>query len=324
MTRAVCLGLAALGAACSRPVATARTTAIEPAAAAELEAEVAIAHRACSPSLGWLLPGAGQLCLRKTGEGAAILGLAAAEAGTAIAVGLETGDGAHPGVVLPLTGLQDLWVYGLADAAITGDLAQRKRFAPRDTLADLVAAPLNAEVMKRPAVWGGILATLAVGLGASLALSGGADSDRLGEDPNLFGHQVPGEIGYPLAGATAGALFTHVAIAEEALFRGVIQSGLARAAGETGGWLAGSLVFGLAHAPNALALEGDERRDYLVYGIPVTTAAGAYLGWLYRESGYSMAPPVALHFWYDFLLTATLLALEPQDSIFAARIAIPF
>ncbi|HEU5055171.1 MAG TPA: hypothetical protein VFU21_01540, partial [Kofleriaceae bacterium] len=64
MTRALVAGLLAVG--CSRPVATARTTLIEPPTAAEIEAGVAMDHRSCSPSLGWLFPGLAQLCLGKT------------------------------------------------------------------------------------------------------------------------------------------------------------------------------------------------------------------------------------------------------------------
>ena len=329
------LALAAAAAAgCSRPVQTARTTLIAPPSEAEIEAGFAFDYRSCSPKLGWLFPGLGQLCLGKTAEGSLLAGLAAAEIGTAVAVGVETdydadGDGQsdpfeHPGVSVPLAALQDLWLYGLADVWITGALARRERYAPPDTLADLTAAPFNLEVMKRPAVWAGLVGALAVGIGVSLALSDDVDSDRVGDDPNLFGETVDAKYGYPLGGLAAGALFMHVAPAEEALFRGVLQSGLARSMGETEGWLAASLLFGVAHIPNMFALPEEERTDYLLYGIPVITAAGAYLGWVYRSSDYSLAPSVAVHFWYDFLLTATVFVLDPENSIFAPSMMFEF
>lgn len=320
----------AAAAACSRPVATARTTLIEPPTPAEIEAGFAVEGRACSPNLGWLFPGLAQLCLGKTTEGAVMAGLAGSEIGTAVAVGVETeydadGDGEadpfqHPGVALPLAGVQDLWVYGLADGWITGALARRERFAPPDTAADLLAAPFNLEVMKRPAVWAGLAGALAVGLGVSFALSDDIDGDQVGDDPNLFGETVDARYGYPLGGLAAGTLFAHVAPAEEALFRGYIQSTSARTLGETPGWVAASLLFGLAHVPNMYGLPEEERDEYLLYGIPVITAAGFYLGWLYRSSDYSLAPSTALHFWYDFLLTATLFVADPQHSIFAPSV----
>jgi len=325
--RTTALVAAVTAAACSRPVQTARTTLIAPPSQAEIDAGLAVDYRSCSPNLGWLFPGLGQLCLGKKPEAAVLSSLAAAEIGTAVAVGVTTdydadGDGQpdpfqHPGVNLPASAVQDLWLLGLAHAWITGALARRELYAPPDTMADLVAAPFNLEVLKRPAVWAGVLGTLAVGIGVTLALSEDVDTDEVGDDPNLFGETVDGTYGYPLGGLAGAGLFLHVAPAEEALFRGVIQSNLARSMGQTQGWVVASLLFGLAHVPNIYALPEEDRKDYLLYGIPVITAAGFYLGWVYRSSDYSLAPSTAVHFWYDFLLTATEFALDPQHSIFA-------
>lgn len=319
--------LAAFAAAgCVRPVATARLSRLEPLAPEEIEARALVDRASCSTQLGLLFPGVGQLCLHQTARGAALASLAAAELGGAIAAGVETESTDHPGVTLPLAAAQDLWVYGLADAYITEQRAAAARFAPRDQPIDLVAAPFNLEVMKRPAVWAGIALTLAVGLGVSLALAEpeDLDPDRAGQDPNLFGETVDARAGYPLGFAAGAGLFGHVAIAEEALFRGYIQSSLARARGETTGWVGASLLFGAAHVTNALLLPAEDRVEYLLYGLPVITAAGFYMGWLYRESDYSLAPSTALHFWYDLLLTGTLFVIDPQSSIFSARIAVPF
>lgn len=332
MNRLALAGLVAAG--CSRPVMTGRTSIIAPPSPAEIEAGAAVEFRSCSPHLGWLFPGLAQLCLGKTGEGAALAGLAAGEIATAVAVGVETdydadGDGAedpleHPGVALPLAAAQDLWIYGLADAWITGALARREMYAPPDSLGDLVAAPFNLEVMKRPEVWGGILGALAIGIGVSLALTDDLDGDQVGDDPNLFGETVDAEVGYPLGALAGGTLFAHVAPAEEALFRGYIQSTSARVLGETRGWVAASLLFGLAHVPNMYGLPEEDRTEYLLYGIPVITAAGFYLGWVYRASDYSLAPSTAIHFWYDLVLTTTLFVIDPQNSIFAPSMMFEF
>jgi membrane protease YdiL (CAAX protease family) len=317
---------AAWAAGCARPIATARTSRIEPLSAEEIDARVTVANASCSPQLGLLFPGLAQLCLGKPGRGAVLASLAAVELGTAIAVGVETEDIDHPGVSLPLAAAQDLWLVGLADALVTRDLARAELYAPRDSAADLLAAPFNLEVMKRPLVWGGLALTLAAGLGVSLALADEdeIDPDRAGDDPNLFGRTVDARYGYPLGFAAGAALFTHVALAEEGLFRGYLQSSLARTRGENAGWVGASLLFGAAHIPNALLLPADDRIDYLLYGVPVITAAGFAMGWLYRDSGYSLAPPVALHFWYDLLLTGALFVIDPQNSIFSANVAVPF
>jgi len=299
---------------------------LEPPAAEEIEARVTLDHAACSPQLAFLFPGVGQLCMRQTARGAVLASLAAAEIGGAIAVGVETGDADHPGVQLPLAAVQDLWLYGIVDAVLTRQLAAGERFVPRDTPSDLVAAPLNLEVMKRPAVWAGLTLTLALGLGVSIAISDEEDfdPDRAGDDPNLFGERMEPAYGYPLGFAAGAGLFSHVAIAEEALFRGYVQSAMSRWLGETQGWVVASLMFGAAHIPNAFVLPEEDRVEYLVYGIPVITAAGFYMGWLYRESGYSLAPSTAVHFWYDFLLSSTLFVLDPENSLFSARVAVPF
>jgi membrane protease YdiL (CAAX protease family) len=311
-------------AACCRPVATARTTPVEPPAPRELDAAARHRARACSPALGWLWPGLAQACLGQGAEAAALGGLAAAEAGAAIATYVATDDGEHPGVALPLVALQDLWVYGLAAAAIDEDLAAHAPYAPRDTTADLVAAPWNLAVLRRPAVWAGTLGLLAVGIGASLLVDESADAARAGDDPDVFGRRFDAPVGYPLGFGVGVGLFAHVAAAEEALFRGVLQSRFARHAGETQGWVGASLLFGLAHAPNALLLPAEQRRDYLLIGLPVITAAGAYLGWVYRDGAYGLAAPVAIHFWYDLLLTTTFFVLDPEAAPWSAGVTIPF
>lgn len=317
---AVSVGVAAVG--CSRPLARARLSALEPPAPEELDAAARVGRARCSSYLGLLFPGLGQLCLGEPGKAAVLAGLAAAEIGTAVAVKRETGRSEHPGVVLPLVALQDLWVYGLADGAITRDLAASKPFAPRDSLVDLAAAPFNWQVMRQPAVWGGLAGFLALGIGVSWLLDD-PDTSRAGDDPELFGKTIDGRVGYPLGFGLGGGLFTHVAIAEEALFRGTLQSSFARSAGERDGWLGATLLFGAAHVPNAFLLPAGQRQDYLLYGLPIITAAGGYLGWLYRRTDYGLASPVALHFWYDLLLTATFFVIDPESSPFQAGVTVP-
>jgi membrane protease YdiL (CAAX protease family) len=323
-TAARALALAAVALfGCSRPLARARTTHVEPVAPEEHDAGFRLTHARCSTWLGLLFPGLAQMCLHQDGKAAVVGGLAVGELGTAIAVAVETDEPGHPGLVLPVLALQNLWVYGLADAAIQKDLAERALYAPRDSLTDLVAAPFNWQVMKWPAVWAGTLGFLAVGIGVSLLISD-VDTARAGDDPDLFGRRFDRRLGYPLGVGVGAGLFGHVAIGEEVLFRGYLQSKLARSYGERGGWIGASVIFGLAHAPNALALEGDQQRDYLLYALPIITAAGGYLGWLYRDSDYGLASPVAMHFWYDLLLTTTFFVIDPDSSPFQAGVTIPF
>jgi membrane protease YdiL (CAAX protease family) len=311
-----------LAAACSRPIQTARTTHAEPPAPAEVEAAARQQARRCGDGWGLLFPGLGQLCLGKTGEGSALMALGAAELGTGIAVGREHG-WEHPGSTVPLLGFQDLWVYGNADLYIERALAGQALYAPRDSLADMLAAPFNVQVLGRVEVWAGTLVVLGLGIGATMLLDG-VDTTDVGADPNLFGRDFDGRVGYPLGVGIGAGLFGHVAVAEEAVFRGVIQSGLARSLGQRQGWLWGSLVFGLTHSLNALVLPPEDRAEYLLYAVPFITVAGAYLGYAYQRADYSLSVPVAVHFWYDLLLSTTFFVLEPQTSPLSASITIPW
>jgi membrane protease YdiL (CAAX protease family) len=320
----ICLGALS---ACSRPIAQARTSKIEPPSVREVDARERIENKRCSGSWAYLplVLGLGQYCHRKDGEAAVMAIAGAVELTTGVLVGRRSEAGFdHPGSTLPLVAFQDTWVIGVADMLVDRDLARRELYAPTDTLPDMVAAPFNIEVMKDPKVWVGLAVALAVGIGASLALEGDVPEVEAGEDVNVFGRQMPPSLGYPAASLAYGALFSHVATAEELLFRGVIQSELARRHGETLGWIEGSLIFGAIHAPNAWTLPEEQRRDYLVYGLPVITAIGGYLGYLYKDSGYSLAPPAAVHFWYDFLLSATFFIIEPQDSPLSANLSLTF
>jgi membrane protease YdiL (CAAX protease family) len=304
-------------AACAPP-ARARLEASEPPSARELQAQRRLREARCDLAWRWLYPGVGHVCLGRGDEGGAIMALATAELGATLLVARREGI-EHPGATLPLVALQDLWVYGVIEPALEVDRAAGRRYVPQDSLPELLAAPFNPSVLKRPMVWGGLLATTLV-VGAVVW-----SANRVHVDPNLFGKSVAPELGYPLGGATFATLFSHVAVAEETLFRGFAQSGLARWCGEGCGWAAGSVLFGLAHVPNALTYEtSQERRDYLLYAVPVITAVGGYLGGTYWRYRYSLAPPVALHFWYDFLLSTAAFIVQPDQSVLAARVQLPF
>jgi membrane protease YdiL (CAAX protease family) len=125
---------------------------------------------------------------------------------------------------------------------------------------------------------------------------------------------VNSAVGYPLAFGIGAALFEHVAIAEETAFRGVLQSTWTRSYGETRGWVYGSLAFGLVHSTNIFFMQSNQRATYLLAGVPFITLLGSYLGLVYRQSGYSLEQPVAIHFWYDFLIEAVSFVGDPRNS----------
>jgi membrane protease YdiL (CAAX protease family) len=294
----------------------------------EEEASAQLDSAPCSSNLGLLFPGVGQLCQGRVAEGATMATLGVAELGVGVGVGISEDDGldgfTHPGAAIPLLALQDLWLYGYADAIFVEQRAARMLYVPEDTPSELVLAPFNARVLGEPDVWIGTLVATAFGVALSSAVDESFTTRNLGDDANLFGRRFPPETGYPLAGAVGLGLFSHVAIAEEATFRGLLQSQMTRETDPVHGWLGASIAFGSLHAANAAALPAEDRWKYLAFGVPYITVLGGYLGLSYRWHDYALAAPVAIHFWYDFLLSATFFAMNPGDSPLSARVAIPF
>jgi len=304
---------------CGPTLRQARLTDAEPPSERELAAAERIELRRCNPAWKWLLPGMGDICLRRAAEGTATLGIFFAEIGGAVAA-----DRAGSSAQAPLVAVQDLYLYGIARPVLDEHLALRLRYVPSETTAELLGAPWNVHVLVRADVWLGtvLFAGLAFGLEAAI---GELPRNHFGADPVLFGQRLDPAVGYPLGALTLGATVEHVALAEESLFRGLLQSGLARHCGEGCGHLWASLLFGAAHATNALELSNPgERRRYLEFGLPFITLGGTYMGWVYRRSGYALSTSVAIHFWYDFLLSLGDFLIEPQTSSLVGRVTIPF
>ena len=324
IARRAAVGACALLLGCGPSIPPARTSAADPPTPREVESARVYRDAGCAASTGLWFPGLGQLCQHRVAEGVTLTTLGVAEAATAAVAASETEELSHPAVLVPLTALQNTWLGGYGDALFVEQRARRQLYVPHDTLGELAIAPFNPRVLSQLDVWLGTLGMLGAGLALSAAIDDSITTDHVGDDADLFGRRFSPGVGYPLAGATGAALFTHVAIGEEVLFRGMIQSEMARRNGETAGWIGSSLVFGVAHAPNALAIEQEHQERFFLYGVPFLTLAGGYLGLVYRSHDYSLAPPVAVHFWYDMLLSAIGFALDPQDSLLSARVAVPF
>jgi membrane protease YdiL (CAAX protease family) len=249
------------------------------------------------------------------------MALGAGELATGIAVAIKH-DVTYPGAAVPLLALSDLILLQSFDAAIDLQLARRQLYVPQDTLLERALAPFNPRVLAKPEVALGIVGTFAAGLAVTAATDGLSPPFR--GKPILFGKQFQQGLGYATGTAIGVGLFEHVALAEETTFRGFFQSSFARRSGEDLGWIYGSLLFGAMHAPNALFMDSSQRLSYLTIGVPFITVLGSYLGLAYRWNGYSLAPPVAIHFWYDLLISAASFVMDPRNNQLSGSIAIPF
>ena len=251
-------------------------------------------------------------------------GLGVAELGTFFGAGLKQGFSSTASL-LPLLLFGDLLTASAMDTGLELQRAAGLLYVPEESLSELAAAPFSGEVLARPEVFAGIAGTVAVSLLYGRLVDGPYSTRTIGQRPRLFGAEVNSSWGYPAALGIGLGVFEHVAIAEETAFRGVLQSGLSRRHGEQSGLLVSSLVFGLVHSSNLLFIDnGSDRLHYLLFDVPFITLLGGYLGYIYRGSGYSLAPSVAVHFWYDFLLSAFGFVLDPKNSPLAFSTALAF
>ena len=314
-------GVTLMGAALAAPLQPARTEAggrrlpEEAAAAARMnEADCKTRH------LLW--PGLLQLCTGREAEGRALAWAGAAEGAATAALwsvhGLPNSEAGLDGRWSPFVMWQNGLLYSYARVGLDTQLASATPYTPRDDLSELMRAPFSGQVLRRPSVWAGTL----VMVGGAAALTFGVDeaSVALDRPTNLFGLELQQAAGAPLFLATDMVLMEHVAIGEEIVFRGLLQSELVRRTGPAGGWALGTLLFGGLHASNALFLPEAERRDYLLYSLPYIMAAGSWLGATYHLSDYSLAPSVAVHFWYNVSVSALDYVLHPEQNLFSIRV----
>jgi len=184
------------------------------------------------------------------------------------------------------TALTDLTLYSAFGAYRDARNARDNRGyatpAPRESLGDLALAPFRWEFLSRPTTWVPLLAAL------YFAVSPPAEGTlRYAPDSTITRQQI-------LTGSAVQ--FDMVAVGEEAFFRGLLNNGLSSSLGETWGLAASSTLFGLAH-------EGTGAQA----SIAGAALFGAYLGWLQQRNEYAIGEGVALHYWWDLLVTAGLL-----------------
>ncbi len=207
-----------------------------------------------------------------------------------------------------------MYLFAAANIAIREDLAGKKLYAPQDSLADVAAAPFNIEVLKRLEIWAVLIGGVAAYIGVSFLIEDELTSRECRQRRQRVREDVPVCDGRPAR--TRGV-------------RGPRSPGRHRGGGpvsrrrpvwnlakvgKTGGLLLGTLIFGAMHVGPAFTLEGEDRRNFLRYRLPAVVAAGAYFGWLYQRSDYSLAPPTAMHFWFDFLLSGAFYVIRPNES----------
>ncbi len=280
--------------------------------------------------LSLLCPGCGQLYLGER-EGAAYLGATVALAGTSVGLLLDqqisidgTARSARVPLAIPLLiGAQNLWFYSIFDAyrdarVMRGDTGYKHAIS-RESLGQLASAPFRPKVLASPWVWGGVPLALGAGLAVSYLASRGDDAEERPtifevREVNVLGHRFSRGLGFAAGSAYYAALFVPVGVGEEALFRGLIQTELEERFGTWGGLTLASAIFGAVHTVNFL----DDPKSALI-AVPVITVLGSAMGLAYTRTGHRLETSVAMHFWYDFLLSAAAFAIDPQHQPFVVQ-----
>lgn len=274
-----------------------------------------------------LLPGGGHFYLRQPGAGAAYLvgtvGLLATAAtlisGDIALDGTATSAKQPVGIVLGIAA-QNLWFYSIfdayRDARVLRDDVGYEFPITRESLDELVLAPFDPRVLKSPWVWGGVPIALGLGLGFSYLVDKEAfdNAKSIGDvgKVNVLGHRFNRGTGFLAGSAYFAALFAPVGVGEEALFRGVVQTEMEERLGTTWGLVVSSAIFGAVHTFNFLQ---DDPKTALV-AVPLIAVVGSSLGLAYQHTGHQLKTSVAMHFWYDTLLSMAAFALDPEHQPF--------
>ncbi len=181
-------------------------------------------------------------------------------------------------------------------------------------LDQLFTAPFQRQTISDPWVWGAAVFGAAVGLLQSPD-RGEAYSDI--KDVEIFAdnaNRTWGTVGYT---ASAFAVSLGAGVAEEALWRGVLQNQMEHRYGKDKGLWWASGLFGSAHL---LGLNGSAN----LRGGVFATAAGYYLGHLFQRNHHRLAKPIAAHFWYNFAAMTTAFLRNPEDNPFGIDLRYDF
>jgi len=293
-------------------------------------------HVAAAWSL--LCPGCGHFYLHNnTAAATQLIAAAGLLVGGTLLVGNDSVNIDHPagstraavGFAMASVG-QDLWFYSIFDAyrsaRVMRDDAGYRHPITRETLPELATAPFRPSVLARPWVWGGVPLALGAALGleylfdrGSLTTHGSIFDVR---SVNVLGHTFQSRpLGFAAGEAYWAALFDPVGVGEEALFRGYLQTELEEQLGTYGGLAAASGIFGAFHVVNFIGPGQDIKQA--AFALPVIASVGAAAGLAYIHTGHKLETSVAMHFWYDFLLSTVAFAADPQNQPFVVQFSMP-
>ncbi|MDH4121645.1 MAG: CPBP family glutamic-type intramembrane protease [Deltaproteobacteria bacterium] len=184
--------------------------------------------------------------------------------------------------------------YSAYDAYRTARLRVRNEGyntpAPRESLQDLVRAPFRWEYLSRPT-------TFLMFIGPLYVLANPPA-------PNRYLTRLDPPLTRDEARAGYFGEMMMVSVGEEAFFRGVLNNGFSDSMGENMGLVMSSAVFGAVHAGNPQQATAGQAFLF-----------GLYLGWLQQNNNYDIGEGVAIHFWWNVLVSWASLRDRPTQHV---------
>ncbi len=286
-----------------------------------------------SPALAALLatafPGAGQLYLGDSASAAATVAGEASFLAAALAAPPPSGD-PRDGFRLGLRDLGvQLWAQAHAytiyaayrDARRLRDTSPAAATRPDNSLTDLVSAPFRPSVVFTPEVALPVASLVVASLGP--ALFGDRTLFRLDQVDVMGRGMSPG---WALAAQSPVhvSLSLGAAVSEEALFRGMVQSGLLQWSSPAMAIGGQALLFGATHIPNAWLLGVPDPVYQASLQATITSVLGGWMGYLVYVDDGDLSRAVAFHFWYDALVMTVGFIAAPEAWPFRLAVALPF
>lgn len=256
-----------------------------------------------------LIPGAGHFYLGDYARGGAYLGSTLGFLGAGIALDVKNEDyglAEYNAAYILASKTYELSLYSAyREAKLTSGKRTTARIDGRPE-SDLMLSPFHPDALSDPWVHAGwLFGAGAVALGASV---GNARNFTHVTSVRRAGRDFSPTGGFLLYTGELSAISEGAAVAEEGVWRGMVQVEFEEAFGPMGGWLAASTLFGLAHALNPGS--AGERIGAAVSG----TFGGLYLGSLFQRRGHRLRAPIAAHFWYNMAVGITAFTLDPENN----------
>jgi membrane protease YdiL (CAAX protease family) len=149
-------------------------------------------------------------------------------------------------------------------------------------------------------------------LGSWFGMDKLANSDKI-DRITVIDKQYPRTDALVRSSSIAFVKYGLVAIQEEMMYRGILQTELTELTNPTAGIILSSAIFSTMH----------------LFHNDVSTAVGAFLGGLYMgyryyASGYDLGEPIAFHFYANFITTCISAIRNPKEGMYVYAISWKF